>query len=126
MKKSSISIPIDKADLVLARRKAGMNNPSVEMNTDGVIIPRSSNKDTSGYSNSPSYSGDLRSREPQYTVMVRKANNSGDLPRKAEGLKACKGLKGCEFANCAEEVFGRLPARLQKLKDKCSLELGTR
>lgn len=116
---TKVSIPIDKADLVLARRNAGMNNPSVEMNTDGVIIPRSSNKEYSSDSSDSS-----TSKLSDYTVMIRKANNSGNLPGKAEGLKACKGKKGCEFAKCAEEVFGRLPARLQKLKDKCPTNLG--
>lgn len=100
-------IPIDKADLVLARKNAGMNNPSLEMDVDGNIIPRNnSNKDS----------------KSDYTVTVRKSNNSGNLPGKAKSLKACKGLKGCEFAKCAEEVFGRLPARLQKLKERCPAE----
>jgi hypothetical protein len=100
-------IPIDKADLVLARKNAGNKNPSLEMDADGNIIPRNS-RNPNGLSD--------------YTVMVRKANNSGNLPEGAKSLKACKGLKGCEFATCAQEVFGRLPARLQKLKDKCSID----
>lgn len=97
-------VPIDKTDLVLARKNSGMNNPSLEIDAYGNIVPRnSSNKDS----------------KSDYTVTVRKANNSGDIPGKAKSLKACKGLKGCEFATCAEEVFGRLPVRLQKLKERC-------
>jgi hypothetical protein len=53
----------------------------------------------------------------EYSVTVRKATNSGDRPRNAKSLKTCKGLKGCEFAECAEKVFGvgKLPKNLERL-----------
>lgn len=108
-----VEIPIDTAQLVLARR--GVNkNPSIEINSDGQIVPRNNNhghdSDHEGYDNN--------SNNADFTVMVRKAKNdylSGNIPRKAKSLKECKGLKGCEFASCAKEVFGKLPKRLQGL-----------
>jgi len=30
-------------------------------------------------------------------------------------LKACKGLKGCDFAECAKDAFGKLPNNLKGL-----------
>lgn len=99
-----VEIPIDKADLVLARKNAGMNNPSIEIDNSGDIVPRGKDKNS----------------EAEYTVMVRKATNSGDRPRKAKDLRACKGLKGCEFAQCAKEVFGKLPRNLKHLEGLCS------
>ena len=58
-----------------------------------------------------------------YTVMVRKSTNSGDRPKNAKNLMSCKGLKGCEFAECAEKVFGvgKLPKNLIGLKELCSV-----
>ncbi len=102
---SKVEIPIDKAELVLARKNAGNVNPSIEIDNSGRIIPRSSDSSSS--------SSDL------HTVMVRKAKNDGDRPKNAKFLKDCKGLKGCEFAKCAEKVFGKLPKNLIGL---CSIE----
>ncbi len=104
---NKVEIPIDKAELVLARKNAGNVNPSIEIDDSGSIVPRNG-------SNSSLYSSsDL------HTVMVRKAKNDGDRPKNAKSLKDCKGLKGCEFAQCAEKVFGKLPKNLIGL---CSIE----
>lgn len=105
-----IEIPIDKVDLVLARKNAGMRNPSIEVDGDGQIIPRNSrNKDSSISSD--------------YTVMVRSSTRAGspEQSSRARLLKACKGLKGCEFLECSKKAFGKLPAHLQKLEEKCSV-----
>lgn len=104
-----IEIPIDKADLVLARKDAGMSNPSVWMDGNGRIVPR--NKDSN-------------SDIDLHTVMVRKAKNDYEegIPKRASSLKACKGLKGCDFIECSEKVFGgRLPPNLQKVKERCPI-----
>lgn len=90
-----VEIPIDTAQLVLARKNAGMRKSSVSVGRDGELLPNG-NENT------------------EYTVIVRsKGFNEPSL--KAVGLKTCKGLKGCKFAKCAEKVFGRLPKNLQGL-----------
>ncbi len=99
-----VEVPIDTAKLVLERRNIGMINPSIEIDDDANIVPRG------------------RGNGADYTVTVRKATNDplADRPRKAKDLKACKGLKGCEFAQCAKEVFGKLPRNLKNLEGLCS------
>lgn len=101
-----VEVPIDTAKLVLERRNIGMVNPSIEIDGDANIVPRGPDNNRDGY-----------------TIMVRKSTNSGDRPRNAKDLKACKGLKGCEFAQCAKEVFGKLPRNLRHLEGLCSTNL---
>lgn len=96
-----VALPIDTARLVLERRNIGMANSSIEIDDNANIIPRGPDNGAS------------------HTVIVRKATNSGDRPRNAKKLSACKGLKGCEFAECAKDVFGKLPKNLEGL---CSTE----
>lgn len=100
-------IPINPVELVLARKNANMSNPSLDVDGLGNIVPRSRNGTDNG---------------AEYTVTVRKSTNSGDRPRNAKSLMACKGLKGCEFAECAERTFGvgKLPRNLERL---CSLSV---
>jgi hypothetical protein len=90
-----VEIPIDTAQLVLARKNAGMRKSSVSIGIDGELLPNG-NENT------------------EYTVTVR-SKGSNEPSLKATSLKTCKGLKGCEFAKCAEKVFGRLPKNLQGL-----------
>lgn len=96
LKKEISTNPIE---LILARKNANMVNPSLDVDGMGNIVPRSVNNGA------------------EYSVTVRKSTNSGDRPRNAKSLKACKGLKGCEFAECAEKVFGvgKLPRNLERL-----------
>lgn len=97
-----VEIPIDTAQLVLARKNAGMRRSSVSVGRDGELLPNG-NENT------------------EYTVTVRsnRSNRSSkgynEPSLKATNLKSCKGLKGCEFAKCAEKVFGKLPKNLQGL-----------
>lgn len=97
-----VEIPIDTAQLVLARKNAGMRRSSVSVGRDGELLPNG-NENT------------------EYTVTVRSnrsnrsSKGSNDLSFNAAGLKTCRGLKSCEFAKCAEKVFGRLPKNLQGL-----------
>ncbi len=92
---NKVEIPIDTAQLVLARKNAGMRRSSISVGRDGELLPNG-NENT------------------EYTVIVRsKGYNEPSL--RATSLKTCKGLKGCEFAKCAEKVFGRLPKNLQGL-----------
>ena len=102
-----VEVPIDTAKLILERRNVGMINPSIEIDGDANIVPRGSGP------------GSGNNRDG-YTVMVRKSTNSGDRPRNAKSLSACKGLKGCEFAECAKNVFGKLPRNLKHLEGTCS------
>jgi hypothetical protein len=90
-----VEIPIDTAQLVLARKNAGMIRSSVSIGRDGELLPNG-NENT------------------EYTVIVR-SKGSNEPSLKAASLKTCKGLKGCEFAKCAEKVFGKLPKNLQGL-----------
>lgn len=90
-----IEIPIDTAQLVLARKNAGMKRSSVSVGIDGELLPNGN-------------------EDAEYTVTVR-PKGSYQPSLKAKSLKACKGLKGCEFAKCAEKVFGKLPKNLQGL-----------
>lgn len=90
-----IEIPIDTAQLVLARKNAGMRRSSISIGRDGELLPNG-NENT------------------EYTVTVRsKGYNEPSL--RAAHLKACKGLKGCEFAKCAEKALGKLPRHLRGL-----------
>jgi hypothetical protein len=97
-----IEIPIDTAQLVLARKNAGMRKSSVSIGRDGELLPNG-NENT------------------EYTVIVRSnrsnrsSKGSNEPSPKAVNLKSCKGLKGCEFAKCAEKALGKLPRHLQGL-----------
>lgn len=90
-----VEIPIDTAQLVLARKNAGMKRSSVSIGRDGELLPNGNDN-------------------AEYTVTVR-PKGSSELSLKAADLKTCRGLKGCEFAKCAEKVFGKLPKNLQGL-----------
>ena len=98
-------IPIDTAELILARKNAGMRESSVSIGSDGRLLPNGS-------------------EYAEYKVMIRKTGKSGDraLSERAMKLKDCKGLKGCDFALCAEKVFGKLP---KNLKGVCSAKAPT-
>ena len=90
-----IEIPIDTAQLVLARRNAGMRRSSVSIGKDGELLPNG-NENT------------------EYTVTIR-PRSSKEPSLKAMNLKSCKGLKGCEFAKCSEKALGKLPRHLRRL-----------
>jgi len=91
-----IEIPTDTAQLVLARKNAGMRNSSVSIGSDGRLVPNGN-------------------ENAEYKVSIRKTGKSRDreLSDRAMKLKDCKGLKGCDFAICAEKVFGKLPRNLE-------------
>jgi hypothetical protein len=59
----------------------------------------------------------------KYRLVLRSPTRSGpkEQSSRARDLKACKGLKGCEFAGCAEKAFGKLPKNLERLKGLCSV-----
>lgn len=103
-----VEIPIDTAELVLARKSAGMRDSSVSIGGNGKLLPN----------------GD---ENAEYKVSVRKIRTSRDreLPERATRLKDCKGLKKCDFAICAEKALGKLPKNLEGLcpneKDKISI-----
>lgn len=100
-----IEIPIDTAELVLARKNAGMRNSSVSIGSDGRLLPNGS-------------------ENAEYKVTIRKTGKSGDreLSKGAAKLKDCKGLKGCSFATCAEKALGKLPKNLEGLCPTDELE----
>ena len=105
-----IEIPIARAKLILARKNAGMRDSSVSIGSDGRLLPNG-NEDT------------------EYRVTIRKTGKSEDreLSESAMKLKDCKGLKGCDFATCAERVFGKLPKNLEGLcpTNELKNEVGT-
>ena len=90
-----VEIPIDTAQLVLARRNAGMRKSSVSIGKDGELLPNGN-------------------ESSEYTVTIRPIS-SRKPSLKAISLKSCRGLKGCEFAKCSEKVFGKLPKNLRGL-----------
>ena len=93
-----IEIPVDTAKLVLARKNAGMRDSSISIGSNGRLLPNGNDN-------------------VEYKVTIRKTGKSGDrtLSEGAMKLKDCKGLKGCNFALCAEKVFGKLPKNLEGL-----------
>lgn len=101
-----VEIPIDTARLILARKEAGMKKSSLSVGKDGTILPKSS-----------IISDDIPDNKEVYTVIVRPSKRKGakEPSRRAKNLKSCKGLKGCQFAKCAEKAFGKLPKNLQGL-----------
>lgn len=94
----------DKGELVIARKKAGNINPSIEVDENNNIIPRS-NKSRDGLGSSS-----------EYTLVARKSTRSGlpEMSSRAVNLKKCKGLSGCEFVECAKSAFGKIPLNLRK------------
>lgn len=66
--------------------------------------------------------GALRNGDPnaKYRLVLRSPTRRGPPPENARNLKACKGMKGCEFARCAENALGKLP---KNLKGLCLTEL---
>lgn len=95
-----IEIPIDTAELLLARKKVNKTS-TLSIGQDGKLVPNG-NENT------------------EYKVMIRKAGRAGEREssERAKKLKACKGLKGCDFAECAKVAFGKLPKNLEGL---CSI-----
>lgn len=93
-----VQIPVDSSKLVLARKEAGMRKSGISIGGNGEILPNGHN-------------------DAEYTVVVRPNTRSGpkEPSFRAIDLKACKGLKGCEFAQCAEKAMGKLPKHLQGL-----------
>lgn len=79
---------IDPLDLALLGSK-------VSIDEDGNVLPNG-DKDT------------------KYRLILRSPKN-GKISSKAKTLVQCKGLKGCEFSQCAEKIFGKLPRNLQNL-----------
>lgn len=96
-----VALPQDKGELVLARKIAGMKNPSIEVGMDFDIVPRNS-KTRDEFNKS------------EYTLVVRKSTRAGDISSRATKLKTCKGLSGCEFVECSYEAFGNIPPNLRK------------
>lgn len=90
-------IPIDTAELILARKEANKIS-SVSINEDGRLVPNGN-------------------ENAQYRVAIRKVEKAGERESsgRAKKLKACKGLKGCDFAECAKDAFGKLPNNLKGL-----------
>lgn len=56
-------------------------------------------------------------KKVKYRVVLRSPTRAGEKEQssRARNLKACKGLKGCEFAQCVRHAFGRLPKNLNHL-----------
>lgn len=94
-------IPIDTAELILARKEANKIS-SVSINEDGRLVPNGN-------------------ENARYRVAIRKVEKAGErefereYSGRAKKLKACKGLKGCDFAECAKDAFGKLPNNLKGL-----------
>jgi len=89
--------PIDALELALLRKGTG-GVEAVSIGKDGQVL---SNGD----------------KDTKYRLVIRSPTRSGpkEQSERAKNLKACKGLKGCEFAKCAEEAFGKLPKNLKGL-----------
>jgi hypothetical protein len=89
--------PIDALNLALLRKGSG-GVEAVSIGKDGQVL---SNGD----------------KDTKYRLVIRSPTRSGPKEQsgRAKNLKACKGLKGCEFAKCAEEAFGKLPKNLKGL-----------
>jgi hypothetical protein len=98
-----VEIPIDSGLLVLKRKEYGMRRSNIGIDTEGNIIPNNNNNDA------------------EYKVVVRKAGRSGEaaISSRARKLEACKGLKGCDFAECALDAMGKLPKNLLKVAESC-------
>ncbi len=89
--------PIDAVELALLRKGTG-GVEAVSLGKDGQVL---SNGD----------------KDTKYRLVIRSPTRSGPKEQsgRAKNLKACKGLKGCDFAKCAEEAFGKLPKNLKGL-----------
>lgn len=89
-------IPIDTALLLLARKDANKES-SVSIGEDGRLVPNGN-------------------ENALYKVAIRKVEKAERKPsERANKLKACKGLKGCDFAECAKDALGKLPKNLEGL-----------
>lgn len=96
----------DKGELVIARKKAGNINSSIEIDENNDIVPRANKSRNSDISGS---SGDI-------TLVARKSTRAwtpGNIER-ASKLRACKGLSGCDFVGCVKNAFGKIPPNLRK------------
>jgi hypothetical protein len=90
-------IDIDAVELALLRKgTGGVEAVSIDENGEAVS------------------SGDS---ETKYRLVLRSPTRGGEKAQssRARDLKACKGLRGCEFAECAEKAFGTLPKNLKGL-----------
>lgn len=94
---SKKEIDIDAVELALLRKGTG-GVEAVSIGKDGK----------------PLSNGDENTR---YRLVLRSPTRSGpsEPSSRAKDLKACKGLKSCEFAQCAQKAFGKLPKNLENL-----------
>jgi hypothetical protein len=90
-------IPIDAAQLLLARKGANKVS-SVSVSEDGRLVPN-------GH------------EDALYKIAIRKVDKAGERKpsNRVSKLKVCKGLKGCDFAECVKNAFGKLPKNLEGL-----------
>lgn len=90
-------IPIDTSELILARKEANKIS-SISIDEEGRLVPNGN-------------------ENARYRVAIRKVEKAGERESsgRAKKLKACKGLKGCDFAECAKDAFGKLPNNLKGL-----------
>jgi hypothetical protein len=92
-----IEIPTDTAQILLAK-KISNKTSTVSIGDDGKLLPNG-NENT------------------KYKITIRKVEKAGERGSsgRAMKLKACKGLKGCDFAECSKDAFGKLPKNLEGL-----------
>jgi len=97
---------ITAVELALLRKGSG-GVEAVSVGTDGQVL---SNGDPG----------------TKYRLVLRSPTRSGpaEQSQRARDLKACKGLKGCEFAECAKKAFGKLPKNLEHFEGLCSIKPG--
>jgi len=97
--------PIDAVELALLRKGSG-GTEAVSVGADGYAVSNGDKENT------------------KYRLILRSPTRSGpkEQSQRARDLKACKGLKGCEFAECAQKAFGKLPDNLKNLCSTLTLK----
>ncbi|MGA3168646.1 MAG: hypothetical protein ABSF14_21295 [Terriglobia bacterium] len=88
---------IDAVELALLRKGTG-GVEAVSIDENGEALPNGNS-------------------ETRYRLVLRSPTRGGEKAQssRARSLKECKGLRGCEFAECAEKAFGNLPKNLKGL-----------
>jgi len=95
------SLPADAASVALEKRGLGMARKVVPVaGSTSEIVAKSKPK---------------FAKTGPVQIQVRKMGRGGptETSSRARALKACKGKRGCEFAECVKAALGRLPYSLR-------------
>ena len=95
-------VPLTAIDVARAKRQSGARRVAVPVGIAPVEVVEKANTR-------------LRTKSGARSIVIRKIGRGGptETSGRARALKACKGKKGCEFAECVKDALGKVPPSLK-------------